>query len=415
MARKKDSPQKAALREMMGNFLKDNNVKVKDGTDVNSIMRDMMSIILEGALDQEMDEELGYSKYDYRNKETDNSRNGHSQKTMHTSYGDMEIDIPRDRKGEFEPQIVKKYQNTITQDMEEKIISMYAKGMTTSDIESHMRELYDIEISDSTISRITDKILPIVKEWQERPLESVYAVVFMDAIHYHVRNEGRIVKRAVYIAIGIDMEGHKDVLGMYVGQNESAKFWLSILNGLKNRGVEDILIACVDGLTGFPQAIEAVFPQTEIQQCIIHQIRNTTKFVSYKEIKALMSDLKRVYAAPTEEIALAELDSFEEKWSGKYPKIAKSWKDNWANLSTYFKYPEAVRRLIYTTNTIEGFNRQLRKVTKSRTVFPSDESLLKMLYLAMMDITKKWTGHRQDWGQIHSQLEIFFEERLSGL
>ena len=413
MARKKDTPQKAALREMLGNYLKENNVKVKDGTDVNSIMRDMMSIILEGALEQEMDEELGYSKYDYRNKETDNSRNGHSQKTMHTSYGDMEIDIPRDRKGEFEPQIVKKYQNTITQDMEEKIISMYAKGMTTNDIESHMRELYDIEISDSTISRITDKILPIVKEWQERPLEEIYAVVFMDAIHYHVRNEGRIVKRAVYIAIGIDMSGYKDVLGMYVGQNESAKFWLSILNSLKNRGVADILIACVDGLSGFPQAIEAVFPDTEIQQCIIHQIRNTTKFVSYKELKQLMADLKRVYAAPTEETALAELESFDEKWSGKYPKIAKSWKDNWANLSTYFKYPEAVRRLIYTTNTIEGFNRQLRKVTKSKTVFPSDESLLKMLYLAMIDITKKWTGHRQDWGQIHSQLEIFFEERLS--
>ena len=255
MARKKDSPQKAALRELMGNYLKENNVKVKDGTDVNSIMRDMMSIILEGALDQELDEELGYSKYDYRNKETDNSRNGHSQKTLHTSYGDMEIDIPRDRKGDFEPQVVKKYQNSITQDMEEKIISMYAKGMTTADIESHMRELYDLEISDSTVSRITDKILPIVKEWQERPLESVYAVVFMDAIHFHARNEGRIVKRAVYIAIGIDMEGRKDVLGMYVGQNESAKFWLSILNGLKNRGVEDILIACVDGLTVFPQAI----------------------------------------------------------------------------------------------------------------------------------------------------------------
>ena len=223
MARKKDSPQKAALRELMGNYLKENNVKVKDGTDVNSIMRDMMSIILEGALDQELDEELGYSKYDYRNKETDNSRNGHSQKTLHTSYGDMEIDIPRDRKGDFEPQVVKKYQNSITQDMEEKIISMYAKGMTTADIESHMRELYDLEISDSTVSRITDKILPIVKEWQERPLESVYAVVFMDAIHFHARNEGRIVKRAVYIAIGIDMEGRKDVLGMYVGQNESAK------------------------------------------------------------------------------------------------------------------------------------------------------------------------------------------------
>lgn len=415
MARKKDSPQKAALRELMGNYLKENNVKVKDGTDVNSIMRDMMFIILEGALDQELDEELGYSKYNYRNKETDNSRNGHSQKTLHTSCGDVEIDIPRDRKGDFEPQVVKKYQNSITQDMEEKIISMYAKGMTTADIESHMRELYDLEISDSTVSRITDKILPIVKEWQERPLESVYAVVFMDAIHFHVRNEGQIVKRAVYIAIGIDMEGRKDVLRMYVGQNESAKFWRSILNGLKNRGVEDILIACVDGLTGFPQAIEAVFPQTEIQQCIIHQIRNTTKFVSDKEIKPLMADLKRVYAAPTEEVALAELDSFDEKWSGKYPKIAKSWKDNWANLSTYFKYPEAVRRLIYTTNTIEGFNCQLRKVTKSKTVFPSDDSLLKMLYLAMIDITKKWTGHRQDWGQIHSQLEIFFEERLERL
>ena len=412
MARKKDSPQKAALRELMGKFLKENDVQVKDGADVNAIMRDMMSIILEGALDEELNEELGYSKYDYRNKNTDNSRNGHSQKTMHTSYGDMEIDVPRDRKGEFEPQIIKKYQNTISQDMEEKILSMYAKGMTTTDIETRMRELYDIDISDSTISQITDKILPVVKEWQERPLEEIYAVVFMDAIHYHVRHEGRIVKRAVYIAIGIDMNGQKDVLGMYVGQNESAKFWLSILNGLKNRDVNNILIACVDGLSGFPQAIEAVFPKTEVQQCVIHQIRNTTKFVSYKEIKPLMADLKRVYAAPTEDIALSEPESFEGKWGSKYPKIAKSWRDNWANLSTYFKYPEAVRRLIYTTNAIEGFNRQLRKVTKSKTVFPSDESLLKMLYLATMDITKKWTGHRQDWGQIHSQLEIFFEERL---
>ena len=286
MARKKDTPQKAALREMMSSYLKENNVKVKDGTDVNSIMRDMMSIILEGALDQEMDEELEYSKYDYRNKETNNSRNGHSRKTMHTSYGDMEIDIPRDRKGEFGPQIVKKYQNTVTQDMEEKIISMYAKGMTSKDIENHMRELYDIEIFDSTTSWIMDNIFPIVKEWQERPLEEIYAVVFMNTIHYHLRNEGRIIKCAVYIAIGIDIEGHKDVLGMYVGQNESAKFWLSILKGLKNRGVEDILIACVDGLTGFPQAIEAVFPDTEIQRCIIHQIRNTTKFVSYKEQKS---------------------------------------------------------------------------------------------------------------------------------
>ena len=259
-----------------------------------------------------------------------------------TSNGDMDVAIPRDRNGEYEPQ-----------DMEEKILSMYAKGMTTGDIESHMRELYDIDISDSTISRITDKILPIVKGWQERPLEEVYAVVFMDAIHYHVRSEGRIVKRAVYIALGIDMNGKKDVLGMYVGENESAKFWLSIMNGLKNRGVEDILIACVDGLNGFPQAIEAVYPKTEIQQCIIHQIRNSTKFVSYKDIKKLMADLKLVYAAPTEETALNELELFQDKWDSKYPKIYKSWHDNWATLSTYFKYPEAVRRLIYTTNAIE--------------------------------------------------------------
>lgn len=412
--RKSDSPQKAALREMMGNFMKENDIQVKDGTDVNSIMRDMMSIILEGTLDAEMDEELGYSKYDYKNKGTKNSRNGYSSKTMHTSYGDMGINIPRDRNGEFEPQVIKKYQNTVTQDMEEKIISMYAKGMSTSDIESHMRELYDIEISDSTISRVTDKVLPLVKEWQERPLEEVYAVVFMDAIHYHVRCEGRIVKRAVYIAIGIDMSGYKDVLGMYVGENESAKFWLTIMNNLKNRGVEEILIACVDGLNGFPQAIDAVYPKAEVQQCIIHQIRNSTKFVSYKDMRQLMTDLKLVYAAPSEESALEHLEEFASKWDAKYPKISKSWKEHWTTLSTYFKYPEEIRKIIYTTNAIEGFNRQLRKVTKAKTVFPSDDSLLKMLYLATVDITKKWSGHRKDWGQIHSQLEIYFEEQLAG-
>ena len=410
--RKSDSPQKAALREMMSSYMKDNDVHIKDGNDVNSVMRDMMSIILEGALDEELDEDLGYSKYDYRNKETDNSRNGHSKKTMHTSYGDMEIDIPRDRQGEFEPKLIKKYQNTVTQDMEEKIISMYAKGMTTSDIEMHLKDMYDLDISDSTISRVTDKILPIVKEWQERPLEDVYAVVYMDAIHYHVRSEGRVIKKAVYIALGIDMDGKRDVLGMYVGENESAKFWLNIINGLKNRGVQDILITCVDGLSGFPQAIEAVFPQTEIQHCIIHQIRNSTKYVSYKDLKALMADLKLVYMAPTEEAALEHLEEFGEKWDSKYPKIHKSWTEKWPTLSTYFKYPDAVRRLIYTTNTIEGFNRQLRKVTKNKTIFPNDDSLLKMLYLATMDITKKWTGRRRDWPEIRAQLEIYFEERL---
>ena len=410
--RKGDSDQKAALREAVTQFMIDYDAKPENGADVNSIMRDMISVVLEGALDVEMNEELGYSKYDYKNKRGKNSRNGYSTKTMHTSNGDMELKIPRDREGEFEPQVVKKYQNTVTQDMEERIISMYAKGMSTSDIESHFRELYDVEISDTTISRVTDKILPIVKEWQERPLEEVYAVVFMDAIHYRVRQDGRIVKKAVYVVIGYDMDGFKDVLGMYVGENESAKFWLNVLNGLKNRGVQDILIACVDGLTGFPQAIEAVFPQTEIQQCIIHQIRNSTKFVSYKDLKELMKDLKLVYTAPDEAAALAKLDEFAEKWDAKYFKISKSWREHWCELSTYFKYPEPVRRLIYTTNTIEGFNRQLRKVTKSKSVFPTDESLTKMLYLAMMDITKKWTGRRKDWGQIVSQFEVYFAERL---
>ena len=296
MARKKDTPQKAALREMMGNYLKENNVTVKDGTNVNSIMRDMMSIILEGALDQEMDEELGYSKYDYRNKETDNSRNGHSQKTMHTSYGDMEIDIPRDRKGEFEPQIVKKYQNTVTQDMEEKIISMYAKGMTTNDIESHMRELYGIEISDSTISRITDKILPIVKEWQERPLEEIYAVVFMDAIHYHVRNEGRIVKRAVYIAIGIDMEGHKDVLGMYVGQMR-----VQVLAFHFERTEEPWRRRYPDRMRRRPDRLSpgdrSRFPGYGDPTVYHSSNPEYDKFVSYKELKPLMADLN-VYMQP---------------------------------------------------------------------------------------------------------------------
>mgnify|MGYP002352920891 FL=1 len=285
--------------------------------------------------------------------------------------------------------------------------------MTTGDIESHIRDLYGIEMSDSTISRVTDKILPIAKEWQSRPLEEIYAVVFMDAIHYHVRSEGQIIKKAVYIAIGIQMDGVRDVLGMWVGENESAKFWLSVMNSLKNRGVQDILIASVDGLTGFPEAISSVFPKTEIQRCIIHQIRNSTKFVSYKDIKALMADLKKVYTAVDEQTAFYELDAFAEKWDKKYPKISESWRNGWPQLSTYFKYPNEIRKLIYTTNAIEGFNRQLRKVTKSKTVFPSDDSLFKMLYLATMDITKKWTGRRVDWGQIHSQLLIYFGDRLA--
>ena len=278
---------------------------------------------------------------------------------------------------------------------------MYAKVMTTSDIQAHIKDIYGMNISDTTVSRITDKILPEAREWQQRPLESVYAVVFMDAIYYHVRSEGQIVKKAVYIAIGVNLEGRKSVLGMWIGENESAKFWASVLNNLKNRKVEDILIACTDNRTGFSEAIAAVFPKTDIQNCIIHQLRNSSKYVSYKDIKALMADLKRVYQAVDEQSALAALDDFAEIWDKKYPKISKSWRENWANLSTYFKFPEELRRLIYTTNAIEGFNRQLCKVTKSKAVFPTDDSLFKMLYLTMLDITKKWTGRRQDWAQIY--------------
>lgn len=289
---------------------------------------------------------------------------------------------------------------------------MYAKGMTTGDIEAHIRDIYGLEVSDTTVSRITDKILPAAKEWQQRPLESIYAVVFLDAIHYHVRSEGQVVKKAVYIAIGIDLDGRKDVLGMYVGENESAKYWATILNGLRNRGVEDIFIACTDNLTGFSAAIEAVFPKTEVQNCIVHQIRNSTRYVSYKDLKALMADLKAVYAAVDETAALDALEVFAEHWDKKYPKISSSWRGNWPNLSTYFKYPQEVRRLIYTTNAIEGFNRQLRKVTKAKSVFPTDDSLFKMLYLAMVDITKKWTGRRQDWSMIHAQLAVYFADRM---
>ena len=276
--------QRRADRARLREWTQEQGIELKTFEDVQELFKDFVAMTLEGGLEAELEEELGYSRYDYRNKETDNSRNGHSAKTVKSSLGDIEISIPRDRKGEFEPQLVKKNQTTLSGDIEEKILSMYAKGMSTGDIEAHIRDIYGLSVSDSTISRVTDKILPIVREWQQRPLESLYGVVFMDAVHFHVRSEGQIVKKAVYVAIGLDMEGKRDVLGMWIGENESAKFWLGILNSLKNRGVEDILIACVDGLTGFTNAIEAVYPRTEVQQCIIHQIRNTTRFVSYKDI-----------------------------------------------------------------------------------------------------------------------------------
>lgn len=408
--RRGETEEQRARRELISELLSASNVQSMD--DIHELFKETIAEFMQGSLEAELDEELGYEPYDVKNKNTENSRNGHSKKTLRTSMGKVEIDVPRDRKGDFEPKILPKNQTSISQDMEEKIFSMYAKGMSVSDIEDHIRDIYGLEISDTTVSRITDKVLPAAKEWQQRPLESIYAVVFLDAIHYHVRSEGHIVKKAVYIAICINMDGKKDVLGMWVGENESAKFWAGVLNSMRNRGVDDILIACTDNLTGFSQAIEAVFPQTDIQNCIIHQLRNSSKYVSYKDLKALMADLKKVYTAVDEESAMSALDDFAAVWDSKYPKISKSWYDNWANLSTYFKFPQELRKLIYTTNTIEGFNRQLKKVTKAKSVFPTDDSLFKMLYLAMKDITKKWTGRRQDWSSIYAQLVIYYGDRI---
>ena len=386
----------------------------KDVSDVQEMLKDLLGDTLQDMLEAEMDEHLGYSKYDYQNKETEDSRNGYSPKTVTSSMGEIDLDIPRDRNGEFAPQIVKKHQTDIS-NIEDQVLSMYAKGMTTRDISDHLWSVYGVEASAEMISHMTDRILPIAKEWQNRPLDKKYAVVFMDAVHFSVRQEGRVVKKAVYVAIGIKLNGLKEVLGMWVGGNESAKYWLGVLNEIKNRGVEDILIISVDGLTGFGDAINAVFPQTEIQRCIVHQIRYTTKFVSYKDRKAFVADLKNVYQAPTEEAALKGLDILEKNWGKKYPSSVDSWRNNWPQLCTYFKYPQEIRKIIYTTNSIENFNRQLRKVTKTRTIFPTDDALFKLLYLAMMDITAKWNGrsNQWSWGIVLNQLMIYFEGRIS--
>ena len=406
MARKKIPPERKALaRSILEQY------DPADAQDVQSLLRDLLGDVIQEMLESELDEKLGYSKYDYRNKETDDSRNGYSKKTVTSSVGPVELDIPRDRKGEFEPQAVKKNQTDIS-NIEDQVLSMYAKGMTTRDISAHLRDVYGVDASAEMISRMTDRILPVAREWQNRPLERKYAIVFMDAVHFNVREDNRTVKKAVYVAIGVRLDGSREVLGMWIGGNESAKYWLGVLNEIKNRGVEDIMIVSVDGLTGFADAIGAVFPQAEVQRCIVHQIRYSTKFVSYKDRKKFVSSLKSVYGAATEELALAALDGLEEEWGAKYPSSVSSWRNNWPQLSTYFKYPPEIRRLIYTTNSIENFNRQLRKVTKSRSVFPTDDALFKILYLAMVDATKKWTGKGWDWGLTLDQLCIYFGDRI---
>ena len=407
MARqRKLSPER---KELIKNLL--SHYKPEDAQDVQAMLRDLLGDTIQQMLEGEMDEHLGYSKYDYKNKKTDDSRNGYSSKTVISSVGEIPLDVPRDRKGDFVPQAVKKNQTDIS-NIEDQVLSMYAKGMTTRDISVHLQSIYGVEASAEMISRMTDRILPIAREWQSRPLARKYAIVFMDAVHFHVRQEGRTVKKAVYVAIGTKLNGHREVLGLWVGGNESAKYWIGVLNEIRNRGTEDIFVISVDGLTGFADAVSAVYPNAEFQRCIVHQIRYTTKFVSYKDIKSFMKDLKMVYQSATLEMAEEGLSTLEANWGGKYPSSVSSWRNNWAELSTYFKYPPELRRMIYTTNQIENFNRQLRKVTKTRTIFPSDEALFKLLYLATMDITEKWTGRDRDWGKILSQLCIYFEDRI---
>ncbi|MNE08538.1 Transposase, Mutator family [compost metagenome] len=396
-------------KEQLRAFIKEN--KLVTAQDAQNALKELFAETLQEMLEAEMDTHLGYEKHEVKAKMTPNSRNGKSKKTVVSEYGEQEISVPRDRLCEFEPLVVQKHQKNVT-GIEDQIIALYAKGVSTREIQDHLQNLYGIEVSPAFISNVTNKIVPLIKEWQNRPLQGVYAVVYMDAIHFKVKQDGAIVNKAAYMVIGIDLDGNKDVLGMWIGENETSKFWLSVLNDLKNRGVLDILIICVDNLNGFSEAISACYPKTEIQKCIIHQIRNCTRYVSYKDLKKVTADLKPIYKAATEQGALLELDRFEEVWGAKYPLIVRSWRNNWEELSTFFKYPPEIRKLIYTTNMIESYHRQLRKVTKGKSMFPTDEALLKMLYLVTMDVTRKWTGRVQNWGQMLLQFSVFFPERV---
>lgn len=382
-------------------------------SELTTKLKGLFSGALEKMLEAEMDEHLGYEKHSSLGDNSGNNRNGYGKKTIKSAWGESEISVPRDRNGTFEPQAIEKKQ-TRTDDIETRVLAMYAKGMSTRDIEDHLRDIYGVEVSASLISRITDKLMPAVAEWQSRPLDAIYPIVFLDGIMFKVRKDSRVINKCLYSVLGINLEGRKEILGMWLSDNESASFWATVCNELRNRGVEDILIACRDNLSGFSSAIEMAFPQAEQQLCVIHQIRNSTKYVSYKDIKPIMTDLKLVYGAPTLEDAEYHLEELRDKWDKKYPQILKSWDTNWAELSTYFKYPQEVRRLIYTTNAVEGFHRMLRKFTKTKVVYPTDDAVRKSVYLSVQEISKKWSMPIRDWGIIIGQLMIFFEDRLHG-
>lgn len=382
-------------------------------SEVSSYLKDIFKDMIQELLEAELEAKLGYAKDDIDSKNTDNSRNGYTPKTLKSEFGEVKIQVPRDRKGEFEPKIVPKYQRNVS-GIEEKVISLYARGMSTRDIEDQIREIYGINLSAEMVSKITDRIAPEIMEWQQRPLEAVYPFVFMDAIHYKIREDGHILNRAAYVVLGVNVDGNKDILGIWIGGNESSKFWLGVMNDLKNRGVQNVLLFCVDGLTGLKEAIYAAYPKAEIQRCIIHQLRNSFKYVSYKDIKSFSKDFKEVYHAINEEVALEKLYEVKEKWGKSYPYAIRSWENNWDVLSSFYKFPVEVRKIIYTTNVIEGLHRQYRKVTKAKTMFPSDNSLEKMLYLASVNVMKKWTKRYRNWDQVLSQLLIHYPGQLEG-
>ena len=401
--------------ELMKEYV--NSQKFSSTTEVMAAMKEMFKDVLQQVMECELDNKLGYEKSERTSDDDEtavskNYRNGYSQKTIKSQLGEVQVKIPRDRNGEYEPQIVEKY-NRNADGMEEKILSLYSCGMSQRDIAEQIKNLYDVEISPELVSKISEKIMPEVTAWQNRPLENVYPFVFMDAIHYKVREDHQIVTKAAYVVLGISLDGCKDILGIWIGKHESSKFWLGVLNDLKSRGVLDVYLFCVDGLKGFREAISAVYPKAQIQRCIIHQIRYSTRFVGYKDIKQLMADLKLVYKAVTEEDALENLMAFKEKWGKKYPSCIKTWEDNWDILSTFFAYPPEIRKIIYTTNIIEGLNRQFRQVTKNKPSFTNDDSLRKLLYLASKNIVERWTQRCRNWDVVLNQLNIMFEDRIA--
>jgi len=385
-----------------------------DTQDIASLLKKLFAGTIEEMLEAEMDAHLGYVKHDNNGDNSGNSRNGYGKKTIKSEWGESEISVPRDRRGEFEPKVIEKRQ-TRTDEIERRILAMYAKGMSVRDIEDQLRDIYGADISPSLISNITDKILPQVTEWQNRLLEDIYPVVFFDGVWFKTRKDSKVVKTCVYSVLGVNMEGKKEILGIWSSESESASFWTTVFNELKNRGVKDILIACHDNLSGFGNALETVFPKTENQLCVIHMIRNSTKYVSYKEIKSVMADLKKVYGAVNEEMALFALEELRETWVSKYPQLLKTWDENWGNVSTFFKYPQEVRRLIYTTNAVEGFHRMLRKFTKTKVIYPTNDALRKSIYLSIQEISKKWTMPVQNWGIIIGQFMVFFEDRFKNI